>query len=84
MDMDEKLRKYYENRNVMCNSEAWCDLMEDVKMMIEATNKLDGVMNEKILNFRQGEVSIMRWLLALKDTSEKTYNNLIKEENESS
>ena len=84
MIMDENLRKYYENRNVMCNSDAWRDLMEDVDKMVAATNTLDGISNEAILKFRQGEISIMRWLLALKDTSEKTYNNLIKEENESS
>ena len=79
MIMDENLRKYHENRNVMCNSEAWRDLMEDVKKMIEATNTLDVVQDESMLKFRQGEVSIMRWLLALKDISEKTYEDLIKE-----
>ena len=63
----------------MCNSEAWRDLIEDVKKMVEATNTLDGVSNESVLKFRQGEVSIMRWLLALKDISEKTYEDLIKE-----
>ena len=82
--MDENLRKYYENRNVMCNSEAWRDLMEDVEKMIAATNTLDGVANEAILKFKQGEVSIMRWLLGLKESSNNAYNDLIKEENESS
>ena len=82
--MDENLRKYYENRNVMCNSEAWRDLMEDVEKMVAATNTLDGVINEATLKFRQGEVSIMRWLLGLKESSSNAYNDLMKEENENS
>ena len=82
--MDENMRKYYENRNVMCNSDAWRDLMEDVEKMVVATNTLDGVANEEMLKFRQGEVSIMRWLLALKESSNNAYTELMKEENESS
>ena len=76
--MTPELQKYYEERISMCSSEAWKDLMEDVQTMLDATNKLDGVTTEN-LQFKQGEVSIMRWLMALKDVSEQTYEELKKD-----
>ena len=77
--MTPQLQRYYEERISMCSSEAWKDLMEDVQTMLDATNKLDGVTTEN-LQFKQGEVSIMRWLMALKDVSEQTYEELKKDE----
>lgn len=77
--MTPTLQRYYEERISMCSSEAWNDLMEDVQTMLDATNKLDGVTTEN-LQFKQGEVSIMRWLMALKDVSEQTYEELKKDE----
>jgi len=77
--MTPKLQRYYEERLSMCSSEAWKDLMDDVQTMLDATNKLDGVTTEN-LQFKQGEVSIMRWMLALKDVSEQTYEELKKDE----
>ena len=76
--MTPELQKYYEERISMCSSEAWKDLMEDVQTMLSATNVLDGVTPET-LQYKQGEVSIMRWMLALKDVSEQTYEELKKD-----
>ena len=80
--MEAALQKYYENRLEMMNSPAWKDLMDDVKLMLDSTNTLSGVTPDN-LGFKQGEVSIMRWLLALADTSDKAYEQL-KEEDASS
>ena len=76
--MTPELQKYYEERLSMCASEAWKDLMDDVQAMLDATNRLDGVTPET-LQYKQGEVSIMRWMLALKDVSEQTYEELKKD-----
>lgn len=76
--MTPELQRYYESRLSMCASEAWRDLMDDVKQMLEATNKLDGVTPDN-LQFKQGEVSIMRWLLSLADVSEQAYEDLKKD-----
>jgi len=73
--MTPELQKYYEERISMCSSEAWKDLMEDVQTMLSATNVLDGVTPET-LQYKKGEVSIMRWMLALKDVSEQAYQQL--------
>ncbi len=73
--MTPQLQRYYEERLSMCSSEAWKDLMDDIQLMLDATNKLDGVTADN-LQFKQGEVSIMRWMLSLKDVSEQTYEEL--------
>ena len=77
--MDINLQKYYESRLDMMSSTAWKELMEDVQTMLDATNTLSGATPEN-LGFKQGEVSIMRWLLALADTSDKAYEQLKEEE----
>ena len=73
--MEKTLQKYYENRLGMTSSEAWKDLMVDVGTMLKATDNLSGVTPDN-LRFKQGEVSIMRWMLSLADTSEKAYEQL--------
>ena len=73
--MDQNLQKYYESRLEMMSSDAWRDLMVDVDGMMKATDNLSGVTVDN-LRYKQGEVSIMRWLLNLADTSEKAYMQL--------
>ena len=79
IDMDSNLRKYYEDRLDMMSSDAWRELMKDVENMMKATDQLSGVTVDN-LRFKQGEVSIMRWLLNLADTSEKSYDELKDED----
>lgn len=74
--MTPDLAKYYEQRLSMMAEPAWKDLMEDVQQMLSATNDLSSVQDEKTLHFRRGEISIMRWMLTLKQTSEQAYNQL--------
>ena len=76
--MTPELARYYENRLDMTSTEAWKDLIQDIEAMLESTNKLDGV-TEDNLKFKQGEISIMRWLLNLRDISETAYDELRKE-----
>ena len=73
--MDIRLQTYYENRIDMMSSDAWKDLMEDVETMLAATNVLDGVTADN-MRYKQGEVSIMRWMLSLKEVSEQAYEQL--------
>ena len=73
--MTPELQRYYEERISMMSSDAWRDLMEDVQTMLSATNVLDGVTADN-MRYKQGEVSIMRWMLSLKEVSEQTYEQL--------
>ena len=75
-NMDLELEKYYLKRFDMFAHPAWKDLMEDVQNMMDATNTLSGVTPENV-GFKQGEVSIMRWMLTLQKTTEESYKDLI-------
>jgi hypothetical protein len=79
--MDIALQQYYENRLSMMGEPAWKDLMDDVREMEKATNDLSSIQDEKTLHFRRGEVSMMRWILSLKQVSEESYDQL-KEDDE--
>lgn len=65
----DKLQRYYENRLAMMNTEAWADLMEDIQGMLNATNNVMSIQDEKMLHFKRGEISMMNWMLSLKDMS---------------
>lgn len=65
----DKLQRYYENRLAMMNTEAWTDLMEDIQGMLNATNNVMSIQDEKTLHFKRGEISMMNWMLSLKDMS---------------
>jgi hypothetical protein len=75
MGMTPELQVYYENRFDMFAHPGWKDLIEDVKQMVEATDSLNGVTLEN-LRYKQGELSMMQWLLSLKEMSEKAYESL--------
>lgn len=78
--MTPELQLYYEQRLAIMGDPAWKDLMEDVQKMLDATNDISSILDEKTLHFRRGEISIMRWLLALKDMSEESYQQLKDED----
>lgn len=59
----------------MFSTDAWKDLVEDVREMLASTNTLDGATPENV-GFKQGEVSIMRWLLSLPEMTETAYEEL--------
>ena len=56
-------------------SQGWQDLMKDVENMKESTDKISGVLMED-LRFKQGEISMMNWLLSLQDISTQAYQDL--------
>ncbi len=74
--MNRELQKYYEERFSTMGTQGWRDLMEDAEAMLVSTNSLDGVNDEKTLQFRKGEISILKWLISLKSVSEAAYEEL--------
>lgn len=74
--MDVEDRRYYEDRLSMMGEPAWRDLMEDIQGMLDATNDVSAIQDEKTLHFRRGEISIMRWMLSIKEVSEQAYEDL--------
>jgi hypothetical protein len=73
--MDIVTQKYYEDRQAMTGGKAWRDLMDDVGVMMAATDTLSGVTADT-LQFKQGELSIMRWLLNIAEVSNQAYEDL--------
>jgi len=50
--------------------------MEDVDNMLIQLNNVSTIVDEKRLQFRKGEISILIWLQTLKSVSEKAYEDL--------
>ena len=80
--MNRELQLYYENRFSMMATQGWADLLEDLEIMIEATNTLAGVDTEQQLHFKKGEMSILNWIKNLRDASAEVYDQLQQEEKE--
>jgi len=74
--MNPELQKYYEERFPMMSTQGWIDLMEDVDKMIEPLNNISTIADEKSLQFRKGEYSILIWLKNLKQVSERAFEDL--------
>ena len=74
--MTPELQKYYEDRFDLFSRPGWLDLMEDVEDMLAAMNNVSTIADEKSLQFRKGEISILTWLKTLKGVSERAYEDL--------
>jgi hypothetical protein len=74
--MTPELEKYYEERFSTMATVGWRDLMEDVERMIEPLNNIATIADEKSLQYRKGELSILTWLQNLKQVSERAYEDL--------
>lgn len=74
--MTPELQKYYEDRFTMFSQQGWLDLMEDIDTMLNAMNNVSTIADEKSLQFRKGEISILTWLKTLKGVSERAYEDL--------
>tara|TARA_R110002012_G_scaffold305276_1_gene509348 strand:+ start:2408 stop:2641 length:234 start_codon:yes stop_codon:yes gene_type:complete len=70
-----ELEKYYDARLAMFDTKGWTDLLEDVKAMESTVNTLDGVTPENV-DFKQGELSIIKWILNLQQQTVETMEDL--------
>lgn len=77
--MTPELRDYYEARFSMFATQGWRQLIEDLKAMRDATDTISGIDDIRKLGVRQGELSIMDWLLNLQQISEQAYEELERE-----
>jgi hypothetical protein len=74
--MTPELQRYYEDRFDLFSMPGWIDLMDDAVKMFEALNNVSTIADEKSLQFRKGEISILTWLITLKEVSERAYEDL--------
>lgn len=74
--MDKDLQEYYENRFDMMAMPGWKDLVEDAEKMSITYNNLFEVSTVEDLHFRRGQIDILLWIMSLKETSEKAWEEL--------
>ena len=74
--MSPELQRYYESRFDTMATEGWKDLMEDIDTMINSLNNISTIPDEKSLQFKKGELSILVWLKTLKQVSTQAYEEL--------
>jgi hypothetical protein len=74
--VNPELQKYYEDRFDLFSRQGWADLMEDVDNMLIPLNNVSTIADEKSLQFRKGEISILIWLKTLKGVSEQAYEEI--------
>jgi len=75
--MTPELEKYYTDRFEMMSTQGWKDLVEDIDKIIVSLNNISVVSDEKDLQFKKGELSILTWLKNLKDISERAYEEIL-------
>ena len=75
--MNKELQDYYESRFEMMSTKGWRDLVEDVDKIIVSLNNISVVSDEKDLQFKKGELSILTWLVNLKEISERAYEEIL-------
>ena len=76
MSLDPSFQKYYEARFDTMSTTGWKDLMEDIDNMINSLNNISTIPDEKSLQFKKGELSILVWLKTLKQVSTQAYEEL--------
>jgi len=74
--MDKELAKFYEEAFSMMATLGWKDFMEDIQKVKTNYNDLSTVADTQELYFRKGQLDILNWLLGLKSSYEKTYEDL--------
>jgi hypothetical protein len=61
----------------MMSQEGWKDLIEDIDKIIVTLNNISVISDEKDLQFKKGELSILTWLRNLKEISERAYEEIL-------
>ena len=74
--MDKELAKFYEEAFSMMATLGGKDFMEDIQKVKTSYNDLSTVTDTQELYFRKGQLDILNWLLGLKSSYEKTYEDL--------
>ena len=74
--MTPELQRYYEDRFSLMAMDGWKDLLEDIDNMMESLNNISTIPDEKSLQFKKGELSILVWLKTLREVSKRAYEEL--------
>jgi len=74
--VDDQTKKFYRDRTDLVEQDGWRDLIEELKNLEEIYNKLDSIESEKDLWFAKGQLSILRQILSLEDSTKRAVEEL--------
>ena len=74
--VDDQTKEFYRARTDLVEQDGWRDLIEELKNLEELYNKLDSIESEKDLWFAKGQLSILRQILSLEDTTKLAVEEL--------
>ena len=74
--VDDQTKKFYRDRTDLVEQDGWRDLIEELKNLEELYNKLDSIESEKDLWFAKGQLSILRQILSLEDSTKRAVEEL--------
>ena len=57
-------------------TDGWKLIVEDISKTYDAINKIDGIIDEKELYQRQGQISQLKWMMNLQDWYRSARDNL--------
>jgi hypothetical protein len=69
-------KQFYHNRISLFEQDGWRDLVKELKNLEDLTNQLDSVESEKDLWFARGQLSILRQIIALEETTQQAAEEL--------
>ena len=73
---EQTTEEYYRARQDLVEQDGWRDLVEELKNLESLYNKLDSIESEKDLWFAKGQLSILRQVLSLEDTTKRAAEEL--------
>jgi len=69
-------KQFYHNRLNLIEQDGWRELVQELKTLEDLTNNLDSVESEKDLWFARGQLSILRQIIGLEDTTKAAAEEL--------
>jgi hypothetical protein len=69
-------KDFYYNRLSLIERDGWIDLVEELDTLSKNINSLDSVENERDLWFAKGQLSILRQVIGLGDTTKLAMEEL--------
>jgi len=69
-------KQFYHNRLNLIEQDGWRELVQELKTLEDLTNNLDSVESEKDLWFARGQLSVLRQIIGLEETTKAAAEEL--------
>ena len=69
-------KEFYANRINLVEADGWRDLIVELKTLSEAVKRIESIDNEKDLWFARGQLSILRQMIVLEETTKTAMTEL--------